>query len=280
MKVHVITIATHNEGYLNILKESCERYGLELTILGFGEKWGGFTWRMLKIREYLQHNTDDEDIIIIVDGYDTIFLADKNYIINNFLSYNTNILISVDSVPPTRLTKMLLSKVFASCEGQNISAGLYMGYVKYVKQFLDILCGDGKCLDSNSDDQRLIIELCRSDNIFFKENVKLDADNKVFYNTSAFYLNSQFFNNKDVRIDNNLLINKKTNDRIAIVGGPGNADMSKLIDAYKFNSPHKRRNIVFDGINRFKIYHKYFKIEIYVLSVILLVILFLIFRRK
>lgn len=280
MKVHVVTVATDNKGYLDILKESCQRYGLELTILGFGEKWGGFTWKMFKTREYIQSNASDDDIVIFVDGYDTIFLAEQNYIIEKFLSCDTNILISVDTPPPNYFVLLMYSKVFETCGEININSGMYMGYVGYMKQFLDILCKDEKCLDSTSDDQRLVIELCRSDNVFFKNNVKLDVDNKVFYNAPILCKKSQLFNNNDVHLENNSLMSKKTNSKISVISGPGNTDLSKIIEMYGFKSPYQRRSVSAEYINRVKIYHKYFKKEIYISCAILIVIIFFVFRKK
>ena len=44
-----VTVATHNDGYLKWLKESCKRYSANLVILGFGEKWQGYNWKFIKI---------------------------------------------------------------------------------------------------------------------------------------------------------------------------------------------------------------------------------------
>lgn len=36
--IHIVTVATHNEGYFEYLVESCKRNGAKLEVLGWGTK--------------------------------------------------------------------------------------------------------------------------------------------------------------------------------------------------------------------------------------------------
>ena len=36
--IHIVTVATSEEGYMKWLKQSCKRYGTDLIVLGFGKK--------------------------------------------------------------------------------------------------------------------------------------------------------------------------------------------------------------------------------------------------
>ena len=49
MKTHIITIATNSELYFPYLVDSCKKNGIPLTVLGYGEKWTGFTFRFDKM---------------------------------------------------------------------------------------------------------------------------------------------------------------------------------------------------------------------------------------
>ena len=40
-----VTVANKNDGYLNVLDKQIKKSGNNLTILGKGEKWGGFMWK-------------------------------------------------------------------------------------------------------------------------------------------------------------------------------------------------------------------------------------------
>ena len=54
MQIKCFTIATHNEGYLQILKDSCIRNNFKLEILGFNEKYTGHLFKTYKIIQYLK----------------------------------------------------------------------------------------------------------------------------------------------------------------------------------------------------------------------------------
>lgn len=282
MNVYVVTVATQNVGYLNILKESCVRYNFELVILGFGEKWGGFTWKFVKTRQQLD-KYNDEDIVIFVDGYDTFILSDKDHIINNFLSLKTNILISIEKYDENRslIQEYIHKKKYnGKCRGDDLNSGLYMGYVKYIKEFLDVLCSDKKC-NVSADDQRLMVELCNSGNgfkskEFFESNVKLDHELKIFYNSTRGVNNfrkSKFVHvQKEPGSETGLLINTKSGDRIGIVSGPGNSDLSGIIELYGFRSKYFNRSKSLYLMNSFLTFSKYFYSEIIALIFILIII--------
>ena len=98
--IKFITVATHSDFYFPVLKESCLKNNIELIVLGFGEKWKGFTWRFDLLRKYIS-KLDPDEIIIVGDAFDVIIL-NTNDIINKFLSLGIDndsyILFSVEYV--------------------------------------------------------------------------------------------------------------------------------------------------------------------------------------
>ena len=127
----VVTVATHNDGYYNILKESCKRNKLNLVTLGFNQRWKGFTMRYELIKEYLKHIKDNE-IILIVDAFDVIILQNEEEIIKKFKKFNKKIVFSVQNG--------LISKIlFKKCNQNVLNQGTYIGYVKYLKLLFRIL---------------------------------------------------------------------------------------------------------------------------------------------
>ncbi|CRG99511.1 procollagen lysine 5-dioxygenase, putative [Plasmodium relictum] len=83
-KLHVLTFATHEQGYFKTLKESCKNLNINLKVLGMGEKWKGFIWKLIKVKEYL-NLCNDNDLILFVDGFDTFFVQPANVIIERYI---------------------------------------------------------------------------------------------------------------------------------------------------------------------------------------------------
>ena len=84
MSLHIVTVATHSKFYFPYLIESCKRNGSELVILGYGEKWKGFTWRFKLVIEYLK-KLNKNDIVCFIDGYDVISSRNFKDLKNIFL---------------------------------------------------------------------------------------------------------------------------------------------------------------------------------------------------
>ncbi len=135
--VEVITVATHSEGnYENLIHNN---YNVNIKTLGFGEKWNGLIMKYELVYQYIQNKKDD-DIIIFLDGFDTVICNDYSSVIDYFISQDKKVIYSVDNVP-SGIKKYLYNRVFFK-EGNDVSinSGMYIGYVKYLKIILkDIL---------------------------------------------------------------------------------------------------------------------------------------------
>lgn len=69
MSIVVLTYATHDQGYFKTLKESCTRFGYDLRVLGFGEKWKGYGKKFIAVIEALQSLPPDQ-LVMFVDAFD------------------------------------------------------------------------------------------------------------------------------------------------------------------------------------------------------------------
>ena len=246
MSINIITVATNNEGYYPILQESAKKNNFKLITLGFGKKWEGFVWKFNKMKEYLQ-KLNDNDIVIFVDAYDVFVVNKIDELIDRFKSFNTPILLSkddYDNIP--FIQKILYNKIFPRCNDVYINSGAYMGYVYAIKNMIDKIC-DGKC-NNVDDDQRLLASKCN------KFEFKIDVDSKIFYNTST----------------------RKINDNIdpIFIHGPGNTDLSLYLKKYGYipYSPVKRSMIIY-FYKAILNYWFYFKTELIILILVLLVII-------
>ena len=99
--LHIVTVATESKFYLPYLVESCKKNGKELEILGFGEKWQGFTWRFKLMIDYLE-NININDIVCFIDGYDVICTRNLNELKENFIKLknetNSKIIVGYDQI--------------------------------------------------------------------------------------------------------------------------------------------------------------------------------------
>jgi hypothetical protein len=91
----IITVATHSQGYFQVLKQSCRRNNIELTILGWGQKWGGFGWKLKVVRDYLKTLPAD-DIVLVIDAFDTLIICDTDEILAKFKSMNKPMLCAAE----------------------------------------------------------------------------------------------------------------------------------------------------------------------------------------
>ncbi|GAW80363.1 hypothetical protein, conserved [Plasmodium gonderi] len=91
-KLHVLTFATHEQGYFRTLQESCKSLNIDLQILGMGNKWEGFIAKLIKVKEYLK-SCNDKDIILFVDGFDTFFVQPANVIIERYIINYDNLFV-------------------------------------------------------------------------------------------------------------------------------------------------------------------------------------------
>lgn len=72
--ISAFTVATGQDGYYDALLLSAARSGVQLEVLGQGEKWRGFVWRLRMIDAKLASMADDA-MVLVTDGYDTLVLA-------------------------------------------------------------------------------------------------------------------------------------------------------------------------------------------------------------
>ena len=173
--IHVITYATHSSGNFNNLINN--KYGIKIKVLGWGEKWKGFKNKIMVIYNYIQ-NLNDNDVVISLDGFDVWIKGDLKKVKKIFKNNKYKVLFSKEFVwSPEIISKYTHRKVFpTTCvNGVVINAGLYMGYVKYLKIILkDIL------KDKGNDDQRILNLNCSK-----YDFISIDNDNKIFQNVNS-----------------------------------------------------------------------------------------------
>lgn len=169
-KAQVITYATHDQGmYQDLINNE---FGIPIKTLGFGTKWKGFTDKVKGFVKYL--NTCEPDtIVIFIDGFDSAIVKPLDVVIQRFLDYDTEILLSQDNC--ISYLKPLTIKIFGTCQNNiTVNSGLIMGYARSLKKLYTYL------IDKNEseDDQRNLNSACK----YFKNMIKIDMNKTVFTN--------------------------------------------------------------------------------------------------
>jgi hypothetical protein len=164
----IVTVATSPDGYYKWLKTSCNRYYTELVTLGMNEKWLGYNWKLLKMKEYID-TLDDNEIVMFVDAYDVILLDDPRNLEEKFIKSDKKIIVGCEENENKSLGHILFDK----CDNKPLNSGTYIGYVKYLRKMLkDIII---KNKDPSLDDQKLMIKYCKQN-----KNIHVDCEQEYF----------------------------------------------------------------------------------------------------
>ncbi len=175
----LLTYATHNTGYFNALKESSERNNYKLVVIGYNEKWEGFTKRLEKILNYLKTNVDKDEIVCFVDAFDTIMLKDSKELEKRFKSMNTD-----KVVYSATMDNFMRSIVFGKNNDKDsnkqfnrLNGAPYIGYCYKIVELFSNLCKSFEC-KLNRDDQVLLTHYYN----ICQDCIILDHDANLFYN--------------------------------------------------------------------------------------------------
>lgn len=174
----LLCVATESSSYYEILVESCKKYNYELITLGWGQKWQGLTWKHQLYSEYLNTLSNDNEIVILSDGYDVICLRDSKDTKDIFLSFKKNIVFGNQT--------SLATKIGFDTYSENIMcSGSIIGYVRQLKKLENMFLKSGLIEIYNRGDQFLLNELKKRKEYrpFFIENTTIDENFKLFYVT-------------------------------------------------------------------------------------------------
>lgn len=265
--LHLVTVATHSERYLPILDKQSQDKNTPLIKLGIGKKYTGHFMKDLEMIEYLkQPSVKDDDIITFVDGFDTLLLADKDEIIKKFKSFNCQLLLSIENVGGL---SFIHDAVFQKVKGKFINTGLYMGYAKYLKEFLENMYSED--FDKNSN-QKTWSNYLESKNNY--NDIVLDINSDIFLNYS--FTTTNWIKIKDKRV----ILN---NNKPCFIQGNGCEDLSKIIKntGYKdFDIHSDKRTLKVIESNLKSIFYIYPIAALYITLLIFIIIIVSLFLTK
>jgi len=189
MNMRILTIATQNEGYFNVLKQTAEDWGYDLQVLGWGKPWKGLAWKIELYIEKLKTLPKDETVIC-VDGYDVVVIGPSEEVSDKFKALNHPVIFSGQRYfPNQRWIQKLADQLMSNSRSRTIGnkhdsadysrpcMGLLIGCVgsllSIFKQFMEI-----EQREAIKNDQILL-------NIFYLQHpevIKTDSTCALFQN--------------------------------------------------------------------------------------------------
>ncbi len=124
----VFTIATHESGYLSLLRKTSETWGYDLKILGWNQDWKGLGWKLELFLEALKALDPDEPVVCS-DGYDVVVVGPAEELLHKFLHMGQPMVFSGQRYfPRNKWIQKLADEVMSDSQQQVVgsdSEGLY-----------------------------------------------------------------------------------------------------------------------------------------------------------
>jgi len=173
--VKIITVATEKKFYFKYLESTCKDFGGDFVCLGYGERWGGYSWKFKKMISYLASIPPNE-FVVFVDGYDVICVKDLSTITEKYkkVRNETNCKLLIASDRSMLLPRFISWFYFGSINGVLINSGTYLGFAG---EILEILTKAVKQYPDENDDQVLITNYAKN----CGNEICIDVDQQFFY---------------------------------------------------------------------------------------------------
>jgi len=226
-----VTVATQSAGYYEYLVQSCKRHNVQLDVLGWGMKWGGWVWRMDLIRKYYESLPPDE-IVCFIDAYDVLILQDSSVIEKRFLDTGARIVVAEDFNTDSYDEFIARIFMFGTCQDVRVNAGTYIGYASDILWMLNTMCSLNGCTkDDKLDDQKMMTQLCS----LVPYRFHIDTDRRIFL--CICYRDDMRL--AGITVDNQRQLHYKGMIDPCILHGAGKANLDRLIARLGYDIPVK-----------------------------------------
>lgn len=195
------------------LIDTAYRCNANIEFIGIGKVFSGFRERLRILQESLKE-INPEEIVIVMDGYDTLFNNKAEIALERFLAKNTRILISAEKLFTYQYSAYQEKYDQIESPYRYVNAGTYMGYAGDLSKMVDELFE----IPYEAIDQGLI-GVWLYDKLDQPEKVQLDTNCDIFWVTSK-----DWHEVKKIAEEQPQIINPTTKTKPFILHNTGNAD--------------------------------------------------------
>ena len=203
---------------------TAKKFNIDVELIGIGYEYKRHQNqdRFYVLRDKLK-TVSDEQIIVVMDAFDTLINGTENEIINKFLEKKTRILFSAEKAYSYQYLEYKNKFMNANSPYKFINAGTFMGYAKDIKKMNDDCI---YTLENNNNYKQAaemgIMGIWVSDRLNKRNIIKLDTKCDVFWVTTDDY---EIFREQSISKNKNIQnIYSKTNPKILHVIGANAMD--------------------------------------------------------
>ncbi|XP_049885467.1 procollagen-lysine,2-oxoglutarate 5-dioxygenase [Pectinophora gossypiella] len=189
--VTVLTVATDDNHGLERYLNSAKVYGIEVEVLGRGEKWkggdmnhpgGGQKINLLrnKLNDLMKSEKNKDKLILFTDSYDVMFLGSLDDIIKKFKTFeNTRVLFSAEQFcwPDPNLAAQYPKTEVAN---PYLNSGGFIGYISELSGIINY-----REVNDKDDDQLYYTKIYLDKNLRDKFKISLDHNSSIFQNLNG-----------------------------------------------------------------------------------------------
>jgi hypothetical protein len=197
------------------LIDTANIFGINMEFIGIGETFIGFRERLPILQKHLR-TVDPKEIIVVMDGYDTLFNNKPEIALERFLAKSTRILISAEKAFTYQYSAYFEKYNQIESPYKFVNAGTYMGYAGDILNMLNTMFE----VPYDGIDQGMI-GAWLYDKLDQPEKVQLDTNCDVFWVASG-----DWNKLKEIAESKNPIKNPFTDTRPFVIHNTGNADNS------------------------------------------------------
>lgn len=200
------------------LIDTAKCFDINFEFVGIGHEYTGFKNRLYLLQDYLK-KIDSNEIVLIMDGYDTLFCNKIFEAEKIFLEKKTKIFISAEKIFTYQYGTHRDKYDIINSPYRYVNAGTYMGYNEYIQKMINsmLVCPSGATIDQG------LMGIWVYENFENEELVKLDTNCEIFWVASGDWHDMK-------NLDTVYNINTKTYP--IIVHNTGNSDKT-LYETYE-----------------------------------------------
>lgn len=235
--VVVYTYATHSQDLFPVLRESAQRYGYRLKVLGWGEKWRGYCAKLLQVREKLRKEHPDT-LVLCVDAFDVFLCRPASELRAEFEASGHKFVIGAHR-PATNDTvhRMRFNEKNDDEAGpyKFLCAGTWLARAKDALHILSQF----EQLEPGMDDQEMFIALRQK---MGPQQIALDKDFRFFATLSptlpfwSIDPRDQIVVQKDSKTGLPRLYSKLKRTQPFVVHGPAQVNLKPLVSEFEFET--------------------------------------------